>query len=203
MRHHPYRKSLATMHNDHFCSTSYMNATLKCVTASRLSTSFSLKRNTLITYYHVKGGKKVELQNTGIPHLTALCFTELHGRCVFTDWWFVAALHCQLMADIFSVIAFLKIYVLWKYSRFTQLGSNEVFLFIWLRRVLVTWDLQSSWHHGGSLVPAPRIFFVVVPTLSYSMKDLVPWPGIKPGPPALGTWESLPLDHQGSLLKYF
>ena len=33
--------------------------------------------------------------------------------------------------------------------------------------------------------------------LSCGMWDLVPQPGIKPGPPALGVW-SQPLDHQGS-----
>ena len=30
--------------------------------------------------------------------------------------------------------------------------------------------------------------FLVVLGLSCSMWDLVPWPGIKPRPPALGTW---------------
>ena len=34
--------------------------------------------------------------------------------------------------------------------------------------------------------------------LSCSMWDLVPWPGIEPRPPALGT-RSQPLDHQGSV----
>ena len=29
-------------------------------------------------------------------------------------------------------------------------------------------------------------FFSCVQALSYDMRDLVPWPGIEPGPPALG-----------------
>ena len=31
-------------------------------------------------------------------------------------------------------------------------------------------------------------FFLAAPGLSFSMQDLVPWPGIKPRPPALGAW---------------
>ena len=35
-------------------------------------------------------------------------------------------------------------------------------------------------------------------TLSCGTRDLVPRPGIKPGPPALGVWSLTALDHQGS-----
>ena len=30
--------------------------------------------------------------------------------------------------------------------------------------------------------------YLAVPGLSCGMRDLVPWPGIEPGPPALGAW---------------
>ena len=40
--------------------------------------------------------------------------------------------------------------------------------------------------------------------LSCGMWDLVPWQGIKPGTPALGTWNLRPLEHQGCLYhSYF
>ena len=39
--------------------------------------------------------------------------------------------------------------------------------------------------------------YLTAPHLSYSMWDLVPWPGIEPGPPALGV-ESSSLNHLGS-----
>ena len=45
------------------------------------------------------------------------------------------------------------------------------------------------------LVAGPLIFFGAWKIFTCSMWDLVPWPGIKPWPPALGTWS---LDHQGS-----
>ena len=85
-----------------------------------------------------------------------------------------------------------------------------IYLFIWLRQVLVAacrifvvacrifscgmWDLSLvacgifQLQHAGSLVVACRIFSCSRQTLSCGMWDLVPWPGIKPGPPALGAW---------------
>ena len=47
------------------------------------------------------------------------------------------------------------------------------YLFIWLCQVLVA---------------AFGIFSCSIQTLSCSMWDLVPWPGIEPGPRALGVW---------------
>ena len=44
-----------------------------------------------------------------------------------------------------------------------------------------TWDLPSSLWHAESLVVVCELF-------SYSMWDLVPWPGIKSDPPMLETW---------------
>ena len=55
-------------------------------------------------------------------------------------------------------------------------------MFIWLNQALVA---------------ICRIFSCDIQTLGCSMWALVPWPGIKPWPPALGVW-SLKLDHQGS-----
>ena len=108
-----------------------------------------------------RGKKKVELQNTGKPHFTMLCFTELHGCCVLYKLMVCGTPALSVDGWHFFSNNYFKKYILWKYSRFTKLGSNELFLFIRLRRVLVTRDHQSSWHHGGSLVPAPHIFFVV------------------------------------------
>ena len=42
------------------------------------------------------------------------------------------------------------------------------------------------------------IFFVACKLLVVAMWDLVPWPGIQPGPPALGTQSLSPLDQQGN-----
>ena len=47
-----------------------------------------------------------------------------------------------------------------------------------------TWDLSSLLQHAGSffqLQHEESLFF-----FSYDMRDLVPWPGIEPRPPALG-----------------
>ena len=65
---------------------------------------------------------------------------------------------------------------------------KNIYLFIWLCWVLSwgTWYPQSSLWHVESLVSAYGIFSGGMQTLSCSMWDLVPWPGIKPGPPALG-----------------
>ena len=51
------------------------------------------------------------------------------------------------------------------------------YLFIWLRRVLVV--------AHGTFVAMCRIFSCSMWALSCGMRDLVPWPGIKPTPPAL------------------
>ena len=56
----------------------------------------------------------------------------------------------------------------------------NLFIFIWLLQVSII---------------ANRIF-------SCSMWDPVPWPGIKPRPPALGAWGLSHLDHQGSPLSW-
>ena len=51
-------------------------------------------------------------------------------------------------------------------------------LFIWLCRVLVA--------ARGIFVATCRIFVVVCGIFSCGMRDLVPWPGMEPRPPALG-----------------
>ena len=43
-------------------------------------------------------------------------------------------------------------------------------------------DPQPFLQHAGSLAVACKLF------LSHGMWDLVPWPGMEPGPPALGVW---------------
>ena len=52
----------------------------------------------------------------------------------------------------------------------------------------------------GIFVVACGIFSCGRQTLSQGMWDLVAWPGIEPGPPALGV-QSYPLDHHANLLK--
>ena len=47
----------------------------------------------------------------------------------------------------------------------------NIYLFVWIHQILVA---------------TSKIFTCGMQTLSYSMWDLVPWPGIEPGPPALG-----------------
>ena len=47
----------------------------------------------------------------------------------------------------------------------------NIYLFVWIHQILVA---------------TSKIFTCGMQTLSYSMWDLVPWPGIEPGSPALG-----------------
>ena len=54
----------------------------------------------------------------------------------------------------------------------------NIYLFIWLHRVLVA--------ARGVLVAARGILVAACGIFSCGMWDLVPWPGIKPGPPELG-----------------
>ena len=49
-------------------------------------------------------------------------------------------------------------------------------------------EMTDQLHIGWVLVVACRVFNCGMQTLSYSMWNLVPWPGIKPRPPALGAW---------------
>ena len=70
-------------------------------------------------------------------------------------------------------------------SRFYPLLTffkNCFYSFIWLHWVLVA---------------ACGIFSCGTQTLSCGMWDLVPWPGIKPGAPCIGSSEPQPRDHQG------
>ena len=64
------------------------------------------------------------------------------------------------------------------------------FFFFFLGRAnICTWCSQFKIHKVQRI-----FFFLVVPDLSCGMRDLVPWPGIEPRPPALGA-QSYPLDH--------
>ena len=56
------------------------------------------------------------------------------------------------------------------------------YLFTWLHWVLA---IACEFLH---CLAAHRIFSCTMWTLSGSMWDLVPWPGIEPGSPALGAW---------------
>ena len=49
-------------------------------------------------------------------------------------------------------------------------------------------NLWSSLWHEGCLVAVWEIFSCGIWTLSYGLWDLILWPGIRPGPPALGAW---------------
>ena len=63
--------------------------------------------------------------------------------------------------------------------------------------------LQSSLWHAGYLVAPCRmhgsLFSCSMQTLSCSMWDLAPWPGIGPGPRALGMWS---LSHWTTTASY-
>ena len=64
-----------------------------------------------------------------------------------------------------------------------------VFIFMHLLGCTGSW----LWHSGSSIFLAARgIFSSCMQTLSCSMWELVPWPGIKPWPPALGAWSLSP-----------
>ena len=67
---------------------------------------------------------------------------------------------------------------------------KNIYLFTWLYWVFVA-DAGSS-----TLVVAHRIFSCTMQTLSHCVLDLVPWPGLKPGPPALRPQSHW--DHEGS-----
>ena len=67
------------------------------------------------------------------------------------------------------------------------------FMFIYLAALglsCTTWALRSSLRREGS-------FSCGLWTLSWDIRDLVPWPGIEPRP-LIGSLESYPLDHWGS-----
>ena len=62
-----------------------------------------------------------------------------------------------------------------------------IYLFIWLHWVLLA-ACKIFFAACEIFVAACGIFSCGRRTLSCSMWDLVPWPGIKPGSPALGVW---------------
>ena len=63
------------------------------------------------------------------------------------------------------------------------------FIFSFLNIYLFGCTGSSLPHLESSIfITACRIFSRGIWTLSCSRWDLVPWPGINPGPPALGTW---------------
>ena len=65
--------------------------------------------------------------------------------------------------------------------------KENIYLFIWLRWVLVA--TYGTFIATCRIFVAPcGIFSCGMRTLSRSMWDLVPWPGIEPGPPASGAW---------------
>ena len=68
------------------------------------------------------------------------------------------------------------------------------FIFIYLAALGLScssWALISSLQREGS-------FSCDLWTLSWDIRDLVPWPGIEPGP-LIESFESYPLGHRGSL----
>ena len=58
------------------------------------------------------------------------------------------------------------------------ISTLSLYLFLyWFRRCCLN---SSKWIY--------IYIYIAALGLSYSMWDLVPWPGIEPGPPALGAW---------------
>ena len=63
-----------------------------------------------------------------------------------------------------------------------------------IKYIQAKWIFKKYLAAWGCLLAACRIF-------SCGTWDLVPWPGIKPGPPALGTQNLKPLHHKRSPIK--
>ena len=79
---------------------------------------------------------------------------------------------CLLFKIIPSVFISCSLLSLCAHTFFKKINSLS-YIFIWLCRILVV---------------VCRIFNCGIQNLCCSMRDLVPQPGIKPGPPALGVW---------------
>ena len=60
--------------------------------------------------------------------------------------------------------------------------------------------LGISLHHQSGILLSPGLeilFLAACKIFSFSMWNVVPWPGIEDGSPCIGSMESQPLDHQG------
>ena len=109
--------------------------------------------------------------------INALRFGKLL-ECIFWILLVVAAFSLQKIVKMHEelVVSWQEVRWIWWMrqnfiAQFVQLfRKNNIYLFIWLHRVLVV---------------AHRIF-------SCGMWDLVPWPWIEPRPPALGVWNLNP-----------
>ena len=72
--------------------------------------------------------------------------------------------------------------------------TNSFYFLKWSLKIFICLLVWLCW----VLVVTHRIFSWGMQTLSGSLWNLVPWPGIKPGPPALGVWSLSHWNHQGS-----
>ena len=72
--------------------------------------------------------------------------------------------------------------------------TNSFYFLKWSLKIFICLLVWLCW----VLVVTHGIFSWGMQTLSGSLWNLVPWPGIKPGPPALGVWSLSHWNHQGS-----
>ena len=134
----------------------------------------------------------------GLQFLSPVCCSF---HCKILGWLFLdlflGSQMCSQVA-VFFVIVNAVIFISSSSSCLLLVAKNTLFkkifhLFIWLCWVLVAaGELLScssqapQLQHMGSLVVACELL------VAACMRDLVPCPGIKPGPPAMGAWS---LDH--------
>ena len=85
--------------------------------------------------------------------------------------------------------------------------SNSSSVYFWLLGIIdrsfsLVWpnDTVTYFWFCQVLITACGIFSCVMGSLGCSRWDLVPWPGIKPGPPALGTWSLSPWTTREALM---
>ena len=119
------------------------------------------------------------------------CCWVLWTVCIFCKLSLVGLIICKYFLP-FHWLSFHLFVVSFTIETHLTLISSHLFL-LWFD----SWNLQKKFtclHRvlvaacGSFLVAACRILSCSMQSHSFGLWDLVPWPGIKPGPPALGAW---------------
>ena len=101
-----------------------------------------------------------------------LCLTAIEGKYLGILWLFNRQL--RVCFSLFAALSFI-------FGTKGKLFFFNVYLF--------GCAACQLWHMGSAVfLAACSIFSWGLQTLSYSMWDLGPWPGIEPGPSELGVW---------------
>ena len=139
-----------------------------------------------------------------IPH-QHLLFVFCVCVCVCSSWWqpfwqmwgdislwfWFVFLWCLARVSIFSYVSWPSSFLLWKnvYSVLLPISKNYLFL---IKGNCFTFHFFNIYFY---LIAVPGLssstqdrFSCSIWTLSCSMWDLVPWPGMEPRAPALGPW---------------